>query len=135
MAGPPQVRRFPLKFTWLVMTRHELSAELINAKQTAIEQLLAPGRAPHLVCSWAVRTHPRHNVVGVGIGRKIKRGRTLRVPCVRIYVDRKVPRGSLSSDRLLPERVDGVLTDVIEIGRFRAFMPAAPAGQKRLRPA
>jgi hypothetical protein len=117
------------------MRRHEISAELTNAKQAAIEQLLVREHAPHPVSSWAVRTHPRHNVVGVGIGRKIKRGRALRTPSVRIYVDRKVPRGSLPPDRLLPERVGGVPTDVIETGRFRAFMPAAPVGQKRLRPA
>jgi len=117
------------------MRRHEISAELTNAKQAAIEQLFVREHAPHPVSSWAIRTHPRHNVVGVGIGRKIKRGRALRTPSVRIYVDRKVPRGSLPPDRLLPERVGGVPTDVIETGRFRAFMPAAPAGQKRLRPA
>lgn len=118
-----------------VMRRHEISAELINAKQAAIEQLLAREHPPHLASSWAVRTHPAHNVVGVGIGRKLKRGRILRTPCVRIYVDHKVPRGSLPPDRVLPERVNGVLTDVIETGRFRAFMPAVPVSQKRLRPA
>lgn len=111
------------------MRRHEVSAELTNAKQVAIEQLLVGEHTP------AVRTHPRYNVVGVGIGREIKRGRALRTPSVRSYVDRKVPRGALPPDRLLPERVGGVPTDVIETGRFRAFMPAAPAGQNRLRPA
>src|SRR5260370_29230167 len=117
------------------MRGNEISEEMRNEKQTAMEQLPAGARAPPLVSSWTIRTHPRHNVVGVGIGRKIKRGRALRTPSVRIYVDRKVPRGSLPPDRLLPERVGGVPTDVIETGRFRAFMPAAPAGQKRLRPA
>jgi hypothetical protein len=58
------------------MRRHEISAELTNPKQAAIEQLLVRDHAPHPVSSWAVRTHPRHHVVGVGIGRKIKRGRT-----------------------------------------------------------
>jgi hypothetical protein len=82
-----------------------------------------------------VRTHPEHNVVGVGIGRKIKRGRAMRTQCVRFYVDRKVPRASLPQNLLLPERIDGVVTDVIETGRFRAFLPGKPTGQKRLRPA
>jgi hypothetical protein len=35
----------------------------------------------------------------------------------------------------LPDSVGGVVTDVIETGRFRAFLPRIPSSQKRLRPA
>jgi hypothetical protein len=36
---------------------------------------------------------------------------------------------------MLPESIAGIKTDVIETGRFRTFLPAAPPGQTRLRPA
>lgn len=83
---------------------------------------------------WAAHAHPDHNVVGIGVGRKIKKGRATRTHCVRIYVERKIPRSGLSPDFLLPEHFEDVVTDVIETGRFRAY-PGTLAGQKRLRPA
>ena len=82
-----------------------------------------------------VRTHPDHNVVGVGVGWKIKGGRSTRKHCVRIYVERKIAGHLIRPDHMLPKDIGGVVTDVIETGRFRAFLPRIPAGQKRLRPA
>jgi hypothetical protein len=117
------------------MRRHEISAELTNAKQAAIERLCTGTPAPRHGPVWAVRTHPDHNVVGIGVGRKFKGGKATRTQCVRIYVDHKVSRDSLPENLLLPESVGGVVTDVIETGRFRAFLPDVPEGQKRLRPA
>jgi hypothetical protein len=119
----------------LVVGRHEISAELTNAKQAAIERLFAGTRAPRHSPVGAVRTHPEHNVVGIGIGRKFTGGKATRTACVRIYVEHKVSRESLPENLLLPESVGGVVTDVIETGRFRAFLPDVPDGQKRLRPA
>src|SRR5207237_9339155 len=82
-----------------------------------------------------VRTHADQNVVGIGIGRKIKRGPAMRAHSVRIYVERKIPKAAVPDRLLLPERIGGVMADVIETGRLRAFLPAPPRGQKRLRPA
>jgi hypothetical protein len=111
--------------------RSEISAELRGAKHQAIADLLAESAArPPPV--WAVRAHLNHNVVGVGIGRKIKRGRLLKRPCVRIYVERKIARDALPSRAILPDAISGIETDVIETGRFRAH---ANGAQKRLRPA
>jgi hypothetical protein len=59
----------------------------------------------------------------------------MRTHCVRIYVERKILRHLIHPDHLLPENMGGVVTDVIETGRFRAFVPRIPAAQKRLRPA
>jgi hypothetical protein len=117
------------------MRRHEIPPELNSAKHEAVEQLL--GRAPVVRSrrTWAVRPYPDHNVVGVGVGQKIKRGRAIKRRCVRIYVERKIPLAALPSNAILPERVNGVETDVIQAGHFRAHLPDVPAGQKRLRPA
>lgn len=116
------------------MRRSEISEELVRAKRAAVDQFLAAARLPRRHPSWVLRSHPDHNVVGVGVGRKIKRGRSLRTRCIRIYVERKIPRHLIHPDHLIPENLGGILTDVIESGRFRAYLPL-PAGQKRLRPA
>jgi S1-C subfamily serine protease len=107
----------------------------MDAKRGAVEQLLVRARAPRQRHVWAVHAHPEHNVVGVGIGRKIKRGRPTRTRCVRIYVERKIPRDTLPPELILPKRFGDVVTDVIETGRLRAYVPGMTAGQKRLRPA
>jgi hypothetical protein len=117
------------------MRRSEISAELTKAKRAAVEQLLVAARSPRRLPTWVVRTHPDHNVVGIGVGRKMKRGKSMRTHCVRIYVERKLPRHLLRPDHLLPERVGGVITDVIETGRYRALLPRIPPSQKRVRPA
>jgi hypothetical protein len=117
------------------MKRSEISEELKGAKQTAVEQLLTGARAPGRHPSWVLRTHPDHNIVGVGVGRKIKRGKPTRTRCIRIYVERKIPRHLIHPDHLVSEDFGGVVTDVIEAGRFRAYLPRMPASQKRLRPA
>jgi hypothetical protein len=117
------------------MRRSEIPEQLINAKHAAVEQFLAGARLPRSHASWIVRSHPDQNVVGVGVGRKIKRGKLTRTRCVRIYVERKIPRHLIQPDHLIPENVKGVDTDVIEAGRFRAYLPRPPATQRRLRPA
>ena len=63
------------------------------------------------------------NVVGYSntIKKKIVRGREIDVPCIRIYVKKKLPREALRKDELIPEELDGVKTDVVEIGEIRAF--------------
>jgi hypothetical protein len=114
-------------------TRREIPKELVDAKRAAVTQLLTHKAArPH---PWAVRASPMHNVVGVGIGRKIKDGRVTGTRCVRFYVEHKIPSHAVPKEFMLPESIAGIKTDVIETGRFRTFLPAAPPGQTRLRPA
>ena len=60
------------------------------------------------------------NVVGLGIGLKTIRGRRGERLCLAALVRRKIPRAALEPEALIPERVDGVPTDVIEVGDVRA---------------
>src|SRR5260370_15224127 len=58
------------------------------------------------------------NIVGVGVGSKIKRGQFTETQAVRIYVAVKVDAGSVPKERLIPAELEGVPTDVVEIGRL-----------------
>jgi len=66
------------------------------------------------------------SVVGVGIGRKIVRGRETRALCVRIYVDQKANPLDIGARELIPREILGAPTDIIEVGQ--AFQPLARPG-------
>jgi hypothetical protein len=61
------------------------------------------------------------NVVGVGTGFKEVRGRRTTDLCVVALVRVKVPRAGLAEEELVPSRVEGILTDVVEVGTLRAL--------------
>lgn len=71
------------------------------------------------------------NVVGVAVGLKNGVGD----PSVVVLVEQKVPVAALSASQMVPKEVDGVKTDVIEVGYLRAydsprdrFRPEIPSG-------
>ncbi|PYZ91748.1 hypothetical protein CR194_19190 [Salipaludibacillus keqinensis] len=57
----------------------------------------------------------KENVVGLGIGLKIKDGKLTDRPALVTYVTRKKSVDVLAGKDVIPETVDGVETDVIEI--------------------
>jgi S1-C subfamily serine protease len=115
------------------MRRHEIPAELKSAKQHLVARFLTNRDAVVRRALWAVSAHPTLNVVGVGVGRKITKGRLTARPCVRIYVEHKVDHAVVPRDFLLPSSIGDVETDIIETGPLRA-LGRAPAGRGRLRP-
>ena len=60
------------------------------------------------------------NVVAVGVGYKIVGGETTDIPCVMVFVRRKVAAESLSAEQMVPAQVEGVVTDVVESGTIYA---------------
>ena len=60
------------------------------------------------------------NVVGVGVGYKVVGGEKTEIPCVMVFVRRKVAAESLSADQMVPAQVEGVATDVVESGTIYA---------------
>jgi hypothetical protein len=97
-----------------------------EAKLAAVSQYLTIEEAP-TIHALAVSTAPRHNVTGLGIGPKLKDGAETGEECVRFYVERKIPKAALRADHMLPAQINGVVTDVIETGRFHAGAPAGAA--------
>jgi hypothetical protein len=71
------------------------------------------------------------NVVGVAVGLKNLVGE----PSVVVLVEQKLPLAALSADAMVPKEIDGVRTDVVEVGYLRAyqtprdrFRPEIPCG-------
>lgn len=103
-----------------------------SAKKTAVAQFLSKAAPGPEFAALTASTSRRENIVGVGIGPKVTDGRLTKRLSIRFYVERKVAKGAVPKKDMLPAKIDGVPTDVIESGRFYAFAP--PIAQKRLRP-
>ena len=80
----------------------------------------------------------RDHVVGVAVGRKVVAGRETDETCVVVYVDRKESEDALHPRDLVPKTLDGVRTDVVATGPFRALPlleTLAVSHTQRVRPA
>ena len=60
------------------------------------------------------------NVVGVGIGLRLKGGLRTDQMALVVMVERKIPKAQLASRDLVPAKIDGVPLDVQEVGRVKA---------------
>lgn len=107
---------------------------LQKAKDTAVAEFLSTKTPPPEFAAFAASTARQENVVGVGIGTKVKDGKVTRTSAIRFYVEKKIPKTAVPKSSRLPAKIDGVPTDVIETGRFYA-QQAVPIAQRRLRPA
>ena len=59
------------------------------------------------------------NVIGVGVGLKIKDGVQTDKTSLIILVSKKIPEIELSAEELLPEEVEGIPVDVLEVGQIK----------------
>ncbi|OPZ74981.1 MAG: hypothetical protein BWY80_00351 [Firmicutes bacterium ADurb.Bin456] len=59
------------------------------------------------------------NVVGAGVGYKTVEAEDTGEPCFIIYVQKKLPPGDLSRKHIVPRKIGGLNTDVVESGVFR----------------
>lgn len=109
-------------------SRDEAPAELVRAKGKAVERLLRSSRAATLPMAFTASSLPDENIVGIGIGPKLVKGKATGTVCVRIYVASKLPLGSIPKRNLLPEKFNDIATDIVQIGRLLKF-------GARLRPA
>lgn len=77
----------------------------------------------------------KQNVVGVAVGYKEDKTATDGEVSVVVLVEQKLPLAALSATDVIPKTVDGVRTDVYEVGYLRAwetprdrFRPTIPCG-------
>jgi len=74
-----------------------------------------------------------HNITAVGIGRKVTAGRSTDEVAVRVYVRTKLPKRMLGK-RAIPSHLDGIATDIIVSGPFRALGEGIATTQAMHRP-
>jgi hypothetical protein len=99
----------------------------MSAKEDWSKQLLRPRQAGAFrSLSAATSPSPENNVVGVGIGERIDGGRHTGVMALKFFVRVKYGDDQLTSSDRLPESVDGLPTDVEEVGTFRRFQTQDP---------
>lgn len=67
------------------------------------------------------------NVVGVAVGYKRKGGAVTDQPSVVVLVQKKVPLAQLAPGEAVPPEVEGVPTDVVEVGTLKALEALAQA--------
>ena len=56
----------------------------------------------------------RKGVVGVGVGKKIVKGKKSQEMSIRVYVKKKLPKAKVARKDMIPAEIDGYKTDVIE---------------------
>lgn len=105
----------------LIKAKDEVSARLLRKKEAIAGILPRGGRA-------AGRT-----LHAIGVGRKIVDGKRTNALCVRFYVLHKVAAGIVPRAALLPKRVAGLPTDVIE-SPLPGFHSCLAFRRRRLRP-
>lgn len=59
------------------------------------------------------------NVVGVGVGYKHVGEESTGEPAFIVYVEKKLPAGYLARGQLIPKKIGGLVTDVVEIGAVK----------------
>jgi len=87
-----------------------------------IEQIVTAQMVRAAHAAWLLS---KQNVVACGVGYKMTQGQVTDQPSVVVSVTRKLPLAQLSAQDLVPGRLDGVETDVIETGVIRAFLGPA----------
>ena len=78
------------------------------------------------------------NVVACGVGYKETDGVITDEPAVIVSVERKVPAAQLAPQHMVPRMLEEVKTDVVEVGKIKAWQPIPLTGsgpRDRWRPA
>lgn len=72
------------------------------------------------------------NVNGMGVGFKSTKGEDTGKLSIVILVERKLPPDALAPQHLVPEAIDGLETDVIEVGVLRTLLQLPNQGVRSL---
>jgi hypothetical protein len=97
-----------------------ISPDLLSAKDELSKQYLTSENARSLTAEASGASPvPEINVIGVGIGEKISDGVGTNTIAVKLFVQKKYPKISLSSDHLLPASISGLPVDVEQVGILR----------------
>lgn len=108
----------------VLAARYALGAETSAVARRAAEQRVLAG------------PDPVGNVVGLGIGEKVVGNRLAGTLCVKVYVQKRYPLAEVPDRDRIPSTIEGIPTDVEEVGRVRAFQQECSLQRRqRQRPA
>lgn len=65
----------------------------------------------------------KENVIGFGIGHKISNGKRTKTQCIAVFVTKKKSLSTLSKENIIPKNLNGIKTDVVEVGVIRKLAP------------
>ncbi len=115
------------KWTDIRAAKSELAQRYIHAPRAeALRRGAASLVASARAATAAINPTPTANVVGVGIGEKVSDGNQTGALAVKLLVRLKYPQSHLDSKDILPKEINGIPTDVEEVGTFRRFQMAQP---------
>jgi hypothetical protein len=63
----------------------------------------------------------KKGVVSVGTGFKIKNGKKTNQICKVVGVEKKIPLDKLKNKDIIPQKIDDMITDVIQVGKIKAL--------------
>jgi hypothetical protein len=111
-------------------------ADLRAAKEEYSKRLLTrPSMPASRVLTSAISPDPNLNLVGVGVGEKIVDGRRTGIMCVKLLVRAKYHEKHIREEHMLPKLIDGLPTDVEEVGLFRPLDDSSTDPRTAVRPA
>jgi hypothetical protein len=106
-------------------TDDQVSAETIRAyKRELLDHLFGVTARGYQSEEDQLRRIPEDsNIVGIGFGAKISDNKTEEdAPALRVYVREKMPFADVSPSERVPDSVEGIPTDVIEVGPIDALV-------------
>ena len=75
-----------------------------------------------------------NNVAGVGVGYKRVGDQSTGQPAVIVFVEKKLPKAEIRAEHQVPFQMEGIDTDVVEIGKVRLLNGARTALSRPARP-
>lgn len=96
-------------------------SNLLTAKQQLEQQLIFNVTEQALRAEAGTRSYGFENIVGVGISEKVTGSRYTGKKCVVVYVVSKESEDQIDPQAMVPKKINGVPTDVVEIGEVHAF--------------
>jgi len=74
------------------------------------------GKIQELIRKYESQLLKYPNVIGVSTGYKIVNGISTEELCISVLVKKKIPEEELDSKSVLPKDIEGIKTDVVDVG-------------------
>lgn len=100
---------------------HPLREHMLSAKNKLEQQLLLQVSEQALSAESGTNLCGFENIVGVGMSQKMVNNRFTSVSCITVYVVAKEAKDKIHPHALVPEKVNGIPTDVVQTGEFHAL--------------